>query len=255
MDDLDRVFQYLVGRLADTTPDRLLKPFQVSELYQRLVPYRTHKREMGFESIEDYEMAVLRLLAGERGYAVVDPPDAQQALADEVGQPNPNPGAFREFAAASVLLSREAVRQIVHHDAAYAPPQGGAGSVKNPVPDVASLSGMATRSPAAGEASLKEQSRPAAPIAPRLHVASEDVARATAPPEGRELVFEPVQASPTCPQCREQLPAGRTAVYCPHCGEQLRDAPCRSCGESIEPGWRYCLACGTPIHGHPTELG
>ena len=97
MDDLDRLFRYLVDHLARTAPERLQKPFQVSELYQRLVPYRMHRAALGFDSIEDYELTVLRLLAGESGYASVDPPDAQAALAEEVRQVDPNPGAFRDL--------------------------------------------------------------------------------------------------------------------------------------------------------------
>ncbi len=56
MDDLDRLFTYLVKHLAATAPERLYKPFQISELYQRLIPYRMHRRELGFEAVEDYEV-------------------------------------------------------------------------------------------------------------------------------------------------------------------------------------------------------
>lgn len=224
MDDLDRLFHHLVDHLAQTSPDRLQKPFQVSELYQRLVPYRTHKRQLGFESIEDYEMAVLRLLAGENKYAAVEPPDVQEALAAEASQVNPDPGAFREFAAASVVLNRDAVRRIANQDAAYAPPDVAPRPAPEPVP-----------------------------IPPPAAKADDTTLRIAAV-ETRELVFEPVGAAPDCPHCDEALPADREAIFCPFCGEQLEATACRACGESVEPGWRFCLTCGTPVRGtQPTD--
>lgn len=225
MDDLDRLFHHLVEHLEQTSPDRLQKPFQVSELYQRLVPYRTHKKQLGFESIEDYEMAVLRLLAGEHKYAAVEPPDVQEALAAEANQVNPDPGAFREFAAASVVLNRDAVSRIANQDAAYAPPE----ARTKPAPDVAP---PPAPNPVGAES-----------------VPKEDTTLRIAAIETRELVFEPVGAPPNCSHCDESLPADREAIYCPFCGEQLEVAACRACGEPVEPGWRYCLSCGTPIRG------
>jgi len=244
MDDLDRLFHHLVDHIARTTPDRLQKPFQVSELYQRLVPYRTHKSELGFESIEDYEMAVLRLLAGESAYARVEPPDVQEALAAEAKQVNPDPGAFREFAAASVVLDREAVQRIVNHEAAYAPPELHPPESPEATPEVVPV--LEARALAAPPTS--------ASATPPPTVEEDDTTLRIAAIETRELVFEPVGASSDCPSCDEELPAGRDAVFCPFCGEQLAATPCGDCGELIEPGWKYCLACGTPTRrSRPTD--
>ena len=237
MDDLDRLFHHLVDHLAGTTPDRLQKPFQVSELYQRLVPYRVHRRELGFESIEDYEMAILRLLAGENGYASVEPPDVQEALAAEARQVNPDPGAFREFAAASVVLNREAIGRIVNQDAAYAPPDVG----RRPAPALPPLAAPTPEPrPAIGSSAPAAEPPPAA--------GDEDPTLRLATVETRDLVFEPVGTLPDCPHCEKRLPTDREAVYCPYCGERLATASCRECGESVEPGWRYCLACGAPAN-------
>ncbi len=240
MDDLDRLFHHLVHHLARAMPDRLRKPFQVSELYQRLVPYRDHKRELGFESIEDYEMAVLRLLAGERQYASVEPPDVQEALSAEAKQVNPDPGAFREFAAATVVLSQQAVGRVVHHDAAYAPP--GARAASTPVAQV--QMGVAPDSqPADTQGSAAPEKRPPTMI-------RDDSIHTMAAAETRELVFEPVTAPPGCPHCGQEVPAGRKAVFCPFCGEQLGAATCHECGASVELGWRYCLSCGARARGN-----
>jgi hypothetical protein len=224
MDDLDRLFNHLVNHLAKSAPERLQKPFQVSELYQRLLPYRDHRRELAFDSIEDYEMAVLRLLAGEHEYVVLEPHDAQEALAVEAQMANPNPGAFREFAAATAILNQEAVRRIAQHDEAYAPP-----------------------APAAPKLTLERSSSEPPPASP-----DQTTAQMPKVPT-REMVFEPVTATTSCPHCAEDLPAERTAVFCPFCGGQIGASDCRVCGESISPGWRYCLTCGTPIRRRPTD--
>ena len=104
MDDLDRLFRKLVDILATEDPQRLAAPFQISELYQSILPYRTYRKQLGFESNEDYEMALLRLLAGESNYATVEPDEVKEQLVLEAQEKNPNPGAFREFAAARVKL-------------------------------------------------------------------------------------------------------------------------------------------------------
>ena len=48
MDDLDRLFHYLVNHLAQDAPQFLDRSFQVSELYQRLIPYRYHRDGHGW---------------------------------------------------------------------------------------------------------------------------------------------------------------------------------------------------------------
>ena len=122
MDDVERLFRHLVHLLATDDAERLRTPIEVSELYQSIVPYRSHKRELRFDAIEDYDMAILRLLAGEHGYASVEPIEAREALAREAEAVNPNPGAFRDFAAATVVLNPGAVRSVLEGQAAYAPP-------------------------------------------------------------------------------------------------------------------------------------
>jgi len=217
----------------------LRKPFQVSELYQRLVPYRDHKRELGLESIEDYEMAILRLLAGERQYASVEPPDVQEALAAEAKQVNPDPGAFREFAAATVVLSQQAVGRVVHQDAAYAPP--GIRPASAPAVHVREAV-VPDPQPATGQGVPAPETQPPTMV-------RDDAIRKMAAAQTRELVFEPIAAAPRCPHCGQELPAGRKAIFCPFCGEQLGAASCYECGASVELGWRYCLTCGARARG------
>ena len=73
MDDLDRLYRLLVRNARTAGPDYLARPFELAELYQTLIPYRHYRRELGIETSEDYELALMRLIAGERGYLVAEP--------------------------------------------------------------------------------------------------------------------------------------------------------------------------------------
>ena len=235
MDDLDRLFRYLVNHLAKDAPERLTSPFEVSELYQSIVPYRGHRRALKFESVEDYEMAVLRLLSGERGYASVEPLNVQEALALEAESVNPDPGAFRDFAAASVKLSARGIRSVLDEEVAYAPP-GHAPRAENrfapPKPEVETAEELFA--PPEPQAPAEQTARPAQP-------------EAVDPRVGRGLVFETVEA--TCPHCYVELPGRRRVVYCPSCGRQVEEATCPACGDGLEPGWRFCVTCGHSVSG------
>ena len=71
MDDVDRMYRHLVRTIRATSPQLLAQPFQVGELYSTILPYRLHRRELGLETNQDYEMAMLELLSGGRGYLAV----------------------------------------------------------------------------------------------------------------------------------------------------------------------------------------
>ena len=72
MDDLDRVFHRLVSNIRHRHSEYLTLPFTVQELYETLIPYRHHRRELGIETNQDYEIAMTRLLSGERDYLLAD---------------------------------------------------------------------------------------------------------------------------------------------------------------------------------------
>ena len=73
-DELDRLFEILVESLHREA--RLAVPFPANELHERLVPYRSSRSRLRVATYEDYEMAVLRLLAGERDYLRLEPETA-----------------------------------------------------------------------------------------------------------------------------------------------------------------------------------
>src|SRR6476619_1789198 len=120
MDDLDRVFHRLVSNIRHRHPEYLTLPFTVQELYETLIPYRHHRRELGIETNQDYEIAVSRLLSGERDYLLADQAMRDKLVA-ELKSGHGDPGAFREFAASKVSLAPAALRRLRALPASGAP--------------------------------------------------------------------------------------------------------------------------------------
>ena len=213
-DDLDRLFERLVTVLADDAPGRLAVPFAAAEVYERLVPYRSNRSILRVATHQDYEMAVLRLLAGERGYASLEPAEVREALEREAGEKNPDTGLFRQFPDAVLSLNRLAAERFLRGDRAFAPPS--TPPLSPEPPDLAAGEdeepGGSEKAPLAGAAfELAEQSE-----SPRQ-----------------------------CPYCGETLPGSRKVNFCPQCGQppsgELR---CPACGGEMDVGWRYCVSCG-----------
>jgi len=99
-----RFLEALVQQIAATRPEYLAGPFTVAEIYQDLVPYRSHRDLIGVEMNGDYEDALARLLSGEGDYLLLDSDVARRELQEELAGPNPNTALFREFAAVDVRL-------------------------------------------------------------------------------------------------------------------------------------------------------
>ncbi len=220
MDELDRLFGLLVAALARET--RVAVPFPAADVYERLVPYRSNRARLNVATHQDYEMAVLRLLAGERNYVQLEPENVREAMQREIATINPDPAYFRSFPEAQVMVNGRAAERVLLADRAYAPPSTAEADEElldttgeNPVP-VPFVSPSAFRAP---------------PPAPRVPVArSKD---ALAPDQ--------------CEYCGGVLPANREARFCPHCGQPREgDLRCQGCGGELDVGWAYCLSCGRP---------
>jgi hypothetical protein len=247
-DGLDRLFRRLVLNLAELDPSRVHGPIEIAELYQRLVPYRTHRTELAVDTHEDYEMAVLRLLAGERGYALVEPAEAREAMAREVASVNPDAGFFRKFGNARVTLDPGHVRAALGGNDEPAPQASGAEELEGPP-------GPASEPPLEVDA-LGEP-------APGAHDAvPEDEEDVGGGGRGRQagLPFAleeeaagvtPRVASAPCAFCGGELPVGRAVIFCPHCGQNVGVVHCPACGTELDFGWRFCITCGRQM----TSLG
>ena len=108
-DVLGLFHKVLVREIQKHNPDYLNGPFSVAEIYQNLVPYRTHREEIGVEMNADYEHALLQLLVGDGDYLTIESRTARQEIREELDSPNPNTGLYRDFAAADVRLNPEKV--------------------------------------------------------------------------------------------------------------------------------------------------
>ncbi len=223
MDDLDRLFRRLVENIRNGFPAYLSHHFEVAELYQNLIPYRHNRREMGIETNPDYEVALCRLLSGERGYLAVD--DAMAgAIRAELATPNPNTAIFREFAASRVVLLAGAERRAdeMAVEAASVPVDAApSGSMSGPP------------APRASWAARGSSTNVATTIQPAASAAASSSALA--------------RDDTSCRYCGGNLPDGRRVSFCPHCGQNLTIQRCPACGTELEMSWKFCITCGRGI--------
>jgi hypothetical protein len=230
-DELDRLFSKLVANLAELDPSRLHRPFPVAELYESLVPYRTHRKVLRLESGEDYEMTVLRLLAGERGYATVEPDDARQTFAREAASVNPQTRVFRQFASATVHLDPDRVSDAL---------RGGA-------PEAEPAEDFETAPPAlrpAGETKAEKDAQSNLPFV----LDEQDEEEAVQPVVARPRDIHAHVSAP-CAYCGGELPVGRAVLFCPHCGQNVGVVHCPTCDAELDVGWRFCITCGQKVSG------
>jgi hypothetical protein len=108
----DRFFTTLVDEIRQNEPAYLHSTFTVAEIYQSLVPYRTHRDQIGVEMNGDYEDALLRLLAGEGEYLEMESDTARERIRLELRSSNPNTGLYREYAAVGVRVNREKAQEV-----------------------------------------------------------------------------------------------------------------------------------------------
>lgn len=227
-DILDTFHRVLVDEIRRKRPEYLKGPFTVAEIYQDLAPYPTHRDRIGVEINGDYEDALMRLLAGEGGYLILESEHALRQLKAELQSKNPNTGAYREFAAVDVRLAPGMLD-----------PAGHAAVV--PATD-------ASRKPAEGKGAGPERADRGSAVSASAGPQSGGAAEAQSGPGG---AAEPAGTSeaPTghadCAWCQAPLPARSGLKFCPFCGADVRVVPCSGCGEELEPDWRFCIACGT----------
>jgi hypothetical protein len=224
-DELDRLFGLLVEALARDA--RVAIPFPAADVFERLVPYRSNRSRLNVATHQDYEMTVLRLLAGERGYVALEPANVREALEREVAATNPDPAFFRSFPDAQVMVNGRAAERVLAADRAYAPP---APAASEPEPD---------------ELSDTTGENPVPPDVPFAVFRAPRAAAAPAPPRSATAGADESGGQHRCEYCGGVLPANREARFCPHCGQpQEGELTCQGCGGALDVGWAYCLSCG-----------
>ncbi|HSR41534.1 MAG TPA: zinc ribbon domain-containing protein [Longimicrobiales bacterium] len=211
----ERMMRVLVDEIRQRRPELLEKPFTVAEIYQDLVPYRTHRDRIGVEMNGDYEDALLRLLAGEGEYLEVQSEAARRELRKELESVNPDTGLYREFAAVEVRLDPDRIEDLD----------------ELPSLEVASDPGPER------DAGRRRAIAPGA-AADRT---GWSLAEAGEGPEGEG--GEPG----SCRWCQEPLPDRDDLRFCPFCGAGVNVVPCPDCGAELDEEWRFCVACGTEV--------
>ncbi|HWG52977.1 MAG TPA: zinc ribbon domain-containing protein [Gemmatimonadaceae bacterium] len=241
MDDIDRMFRRLVQNVRNGFPEYLSHPFEVSELYQTLIPYRHNRRELGIETNQDYEIALCQLLAGEGGYLVADPA-LTETMRRELATSNPNTAIFREFAASRVSFAPNAQRRFDE--------MGGALSSATPMPDapVRRSSPSGTRAADSPPPSSRESHRASrhgnAPVAAAAAVTDAGGGMSASQKMPAPL---PGAVDGACRYCGGGLPPGRQAQFCPHCGQNLTVQRCPACGAELDLNWKFCISCGRGV--------
>lgn len=259
MDELDRLYRRLVHNVRATAPELLGRSFEVSQIYQELVPYRTNRRELGFAANDEYELALCQLLSGSRNLLVGDP-EMQGALRRELESPNPDLSAYRAFATSTIRFVEESLRDVMLRPTPeYARPIGGewhpspveqaslAGRPTEQV-DTPSDSGAEPLSPKPPVPAPPPPPPPAAPPPPPAEDKAPPPPPAASRPDAPMSAARPNPIRPTpgeeCRYCGTTLPDGRSIVFCPGCGHNLTIKHCPACNSELEVGWKFCVTCG-----------
>ncbi len=102
-DDLDRLAFRLqrVGR--ERFPETAQPTFTLGDLEEKLLPFREARRELAVSDAAGYDRAMLRLVAGERGYLAADP-RLQAACHQTLASPSPTLALIRAWSATPLQL-------------------------------------------------------------------------------------------------------------------------------------------------------
>jgi hypothetical protein len=204
MTDLERFFAQLVRNLAAGDRTRLGKPLLLVDIHNSILPYRANRRALQLESSEDYELVLMRLCAGEGGFARTGPDEVHDEFVKELGNPIPDLTLVQKHENAVVHLDPKSVAKVLdpNPELAYAPQEHRA-PAKETTP--------------APESKAKRGSREPEP-------ASRCSRCGGALPTGRVVNF--------CPHCGQDL----TRTRCPECKTQLDPAwrHCVNCGAPVD---------------------
>jgi hypothetical protein len=276
---LRRFHRALLREIRAANPEYLHSPFSVAEIYQNLVPYRTHRDELGVEMNADYEHALLRLLAGEgdylnRDFAAADvrlnpekvddglggegsgPAEAEEAARDE-------PDIFEEKAEEPVPetehteVQDDAAVLLLSDDGAFsgsgadeAERVSSADVVTSDKPDdevEAKPEEVPEEMPEVVAEAVPEEVPEETPAAVSDAGAEEDAVEDAVEEAEKEGKDSDIFTPDVCPWCRGSLPERDGMKFCPFCGSNVQRRPCPECGEELELKWQFCIACGTEV--------
>src|SRR3954452_12766749 len=203
--DLERFFRLLVQSLAATDPARLRGPIHLAEIRDSIVPYRASRRTLQIESSEDYELALMRLCAGEAGLARTEAAGRQAEFAAELGSANPDLSLVHQHGDTAIQLNPEAVARIL-----------------DPKPDLRFAPRQPPLATDAKTPRKRARARPESPAVEQQVLTSCNRCRG-ALPAGRVVNF--------CPHCGQNL----VRRHCSQCNTELEASwkHCVSCGTAV----------------------
>jgi Double zinc ribbon len=255
MDDLDRLYDRLLANIREGFPHLLDRAFQLGDVSEHLVPYRLNRRELGFDSVRQYELALMRLAAGEKGYLRADSA-AQDAFRRALATPEPDGALLRDYARSSVALAQGSASRGSSSDAvAAAPSRLAADAAASPAPPADPEPVPVSPPP------IDTPARTVAPTVERPIVESPAPMAVPEPPRVRPVaVGAPLEARPVptviggpCRYCGQALPEGRQVTFCPHCGQNVTVRHCPACSTELDIGWHYCITCGRAMDDDAAE--
>ncbi len=215
MDDLDRLAFRLVRTIRQNYPHLREHGFTLSDLEERLLPFRDSRREMADSGADAWEKALLRLISGEREYVRTEV-ELQAACRSALALPSPTMAFVRSWATTSLVLGA-AVERV----------------------------GTERVSGAFDAARMTE-------LVPSLAIPDRSVARPTVDIVGAVSSFVAVSSESAgkklahvcCRFCGGRLPDGRRVTFCPHCGVDQTKRQCPACSTELDAAWRFCVTCG-----------
>jgi hypothetical protein len=108
MDIVDRLYHHLTQAIERGGAPPRGRTLTIADVYQQLIPYRAVRSELGVWELAEYEHALVRLLAGERGYVSLGTLEARDELIRELASSNPILGIYRDYPAVQVVIAAAA---------------------------------------------------------------------------------------------------------------------------------------------------
>lgn len=103
LDDLDRLAFRLSRTVRTQYPHLLSQGFTLTDLEERLLPFREVRREMANAGPDAFESSMLRLISGERGYVATESA-LQEAARKALLLPSPSMSQVRAWASSQIQL-------------------------------------------------------------------------------------------------------------------------------------------------------
>ena len=212
MDDLDRLAFRLVRTVRNSYPHLLAQDFTLTDLEERLLPFRDARREMSSNGPEVWEVNVLRMVSGEREYLNTDA-DLQLACRQALTLPSPTLALVRPWSATTMRLGASATNlgndrvQTQSNDAF----SGSALGLEYSAAPLRLATPPVNKTETATLRHVHTASQTSSPVSPNYLIAARNAA---AHDEMRSITAGPLIRTCGCRFCGGKLPESRALTFC-----------------------------------------